>query len=75
MTTEGKINKDSVVGDVLDKYPQALEVFLRHGFTPLANAQARQALAGTVTVEQAIKIHPADLVQLLEDLNQVAAQG
>ena len=75
MPTEGKINKDWVVGDVLDKYPQALEVFLRYGFTPLANAQARQALAGTVTIEQAIKIHPVDLVQLLEDLNQEAAQG
>ncbi len=75
MTTEGKITKDSVVGDVLDKYPQALDVFLRHGFTPLANVQARQALAGTVTIEQAIKIHPADLVQLLDDLNQVAAQS
>ncbi len=75
MTTEGKITKDSVVSDVLDKYPQALEVFLRHGFTPLANVQARQALAGTVTIEQAIKIHHTDLVQLLDDLNQVAAQS
>ncbi len=75
MTTEGKITKDSVVGDVLDKYPQALEVFLRHGFTPLANVQAREALAGKVTIEQAIKIHPVDLVQLLNDLNQAAAQS
>ena len=75
MTTEGKIDKDSVVGDVLDQCPQALDVFLRHGFTPLANPQARQAMGGTVTIEQAIKIHPVDLVQLLEDLNQVAAQG
>ncbi len=74
MTTDGKITKDWLVSDVLNKYPQALEVFLRHGFTPLANAEARQAMAGTVTIEQAINIHPGDLVQLLEDLNQVAAQ-
>lgn len=72
MTTEGRITKDWVVSDVLNKYPQALEVFLKHGFTPLANAEARQALAGTVTIEQAINIHPVDLVQLLEDLNQAA---
>ena len=69
----GPITKDSIVGAVLDRYPQTMGVFLQFGYTPLQDPTARQALAGRTTIEQATKIVVADLDALLAALNRIKA--
>jgi hypothetical protein len=41
------------VGDVLDRYPQSLDVFVRHGFTPLRNPVLRKTMARVITLVRA----------------------
>lgn len=69
------ITQDMVVADVLARLPGALEVFVRHGFTPLADPDLRQAMAPRVTIRQAAQIHPVDLEALLADLNRLAGDA
>lgn len=69
----GVITKDMIVGDVLERYPQALRVFLQHGFVQLKNPLALRTLAKAITIAQACRIHPADLDTLLADLNSLRA--
>ncbi len=66
-----EITKDDVVGEVLDRYPQTLGVFLEYGFTQLKNPEARQTLAQSITIEQASRILPVDLESFLGDLNRI----
>jgi hypothetical protein len=56
------------VGDVLSRYPQSLEVFLKHGFTPLSNPVLRRTMARVVTVEQACRREGVDMNVLLAEL-------
>ncbi len=44
------------VSRILDAHPDALETLIRHGFTPLAQAPLRFALAHTVNLGQAIRL-------------------
>lgn len=66
------ITPDMIVADVLERLPGSLEVFIRHGFTPLADPNLRQAMAPLITIERASQIHPANLDALLADLNRLA---
>lgn len=61
------------VGDVLRRYPQALDVFLKHGFTPLANPVLRRTMARVVTIEQACRREGVDLDLLLFELKLISA--
>lgn len=67
-----EITLGSKVGDVLAQYPDLLGVFLRHGFTPLANPVLRRAMAGVVTIGQACGVHGVDGEALLRDLRAAA---
>ena len=60
------------VADVLRSYPQSLDVFLRHGFTPLSNPILRRTMARVVTVEQACRREGLDLESLLVELESVS---
>ena len=44
------------VSAVIDAHPDALDVLIEAGFTPLANPVMRLALAHTVTLSQALRI-------------------
>jgi hypothetical protein len=55
------------VGDVLDRYPQSLDVFVRHGFTPL-----RKTMARVITIEQACRREGVEMSELLRELNTIA---
>ena len=66
------IAPQSRVGDVLSAYPQSLDVFLRHGFTPLSNPLLRKTMARVVTVEQACRREGVDLQQLLGELQSIS---
>jgi len=59
------------VGDVLARYPQSLEIFLRHGFTPLRNPVLRKTMARVITIEQACRREGVDSNELLNELEHM----
>ncbi|MFQ5861861.1 MAG: DUF1858 domain-containing protein [Candidatus Brocadiales bacterium] len=63
------VNKDTTVYDVVESCPETLDVFLKFGFTQLANPTARRTMAKMVTVEAACKWKSADLDKVLAALN------
>jgi TusA-related sulfurtransferase len=68
------IDENTNVGRLLDRYPQALEILIRYGFTPLKNPILRKILPYTVTLKQAKKIRrlPDDKFrELLEELRKL----
>lgn len=69
VTAHGPITADMIVSDVIDKYPETLDVFLKHGFAQLANPVLRKTMAKMITIEKATQIHPMDLNMLLGELN------
>lgn len=64
-----KITKDMLLGEVVNKYPKAVEVFMKHGL-PCAICGA----AFSETVEQGAASHEIDIKTLLKDLNKVASK-
>lgn len=65
------------VNDVLTRYPQTLDVFVQHGFKPLANPLMRRTFAHLVSIQGATQMHrwePGRLEAFLEALNARAAQ-
>jgi uncharacterized protein involved in response to NO len=67
------IKPQTLVSDVLRSYPQSLDVFLKHGFTPLSNPILRRTMARVVTVEQACRREGVDLNSLLTELRSVSS--
>ena len=59
------------VAAVLERYPETLKVFLRHGFSPLANPILRKTMARVVTIEQACRREGVDLQSLFAELDQI----
>lgn len=57
------------VGEVLERYPEALDVFVRLGFTPLRNPVLRRTMARVITIEQACRREGVDISELLKELN------
>lgn len=72
-----KITANMIVEDVLIKYPETLDVFVRQGhcFRLLANHVARKSLAKLVTIGTACKLHFIDLEKLLKELNDVVIRS
>ena len=69
-----EISAQTRVGDVLNRYPQTLEVFVKSGFSPLKNPVLRKTMARVVTIEQACRREGTDLDQLLVQLHQAVEQ-
>lgn len=67
------ITPQTRVADVLRLYPQSLDVFVKHGFTPLKNPVLRNTMARVVTLEQACRREGADLHELLAELQLVSS--
>ena len=67
-----QITPQTVVGDVLASYPESLQIFLKYGFSPLANPILRRTMARVITLEQACRREGANLENLLTDLNKLA---
>lgn len=59
-----KVTKDSIIGDVLDMYPQTAQFFLQMGMHCLGCPSARGE-----TIEQACMVHGADCEQLVSNIN------
>ncbi|MFQ5963145.1 MAG: DUF1858 domain-containing protein [Candidatus Scalinduaceae bacterium] len=64
-----EITKDTNVYDVVNQYPETLDVFLEYGFKQLSNPVARKTVAKMFTIQQATKIHPVEIDSLLKALN------
>ena len=65
------ITPQTRVADVLARYPQSLSVFLRNGFSPLANPVLRKTMARVVTLEQACRREGVNLDELLRELSKL----
>jgi uncharacterized protein involved in response to NO len=66
-----QVTPQTKVADVLAHYPHSLQIFLRHGFGPLANPVLRKTMARVVTIEQACRREGVNLAQLLAELRNV----
>jgi hybrid cluster-associated redox disulfide protein len=63
------ITKDMPIGDVVQNYPQTIEVFLRHGLMCFGCAIARFE-----NVEQGAMAHGINVETLIQDLNAAVPQ-
>lgn len=61
------VTKDDIIGEVLDKYPQAAPLFMEMGMHCLGCPSARGE-----TIEDACGVHAADCDALLEKINRLA---
>jgi hybrid cluster-associated redox disulfide protein len=62
------ITKEMTIGEVVEKFPQSVEVFLRHGLMCFGCAVARFE-----NVEQGARAHGIDVEALVTDLNAAVA--
>ena len=63
------INKDMPIGQVVEKYPQTVEVFLRHGLMCFGCA-----VAHFENLEQGATAHGINVDLLVKDLNTAVPQ-
>lgn len=63
------ITKDMPIGDVVTRYPQTIEVFLRHGLMCVGCAVARFE-----NIEQGAMAHGINVDLLMRDLNAAVAE-
>ena len=64
---KAKITKRTTIGQVVEKYPKAVFVFLDYGLHCIGCA-----ISAKETIEQAAKVHRIDLKKFLKDLNKAA---
>jgi hybrid cluster-associated redox disulfide protein len=63
------ITREMLIGEVVQKYPQTVEVFLRHGLMCFGCVMARYE-----NVEQGAVAHGIDVEALMKDLNATASE-
>ena len=63
------ITREMPIGEVVQQYPQTIEVFLRHGLMCFGCA-----IAQFENVEQGAMAHGIDVEALMEDLNTAVLQ-
>lgn len=61
------ITKDSIIGDVLDQFPQTAPLFLSMGMHCLGCPASRGE-----SIEQACMVHGADVDELVKAINEIA---
>jgi len=71
---EFEINENTNVGKLIERYPKAVDILAKYGFTPLKNPILRKTLAKTITLGQAKRIgHLSDerFQELLKELKEL----
>lgn len=63
------ITKEMPIGEVVMRYPQTIEVFLRHGLMCIGCAVARFE-----NIEQGARAHGINVDLLMNDLNETVAE-
>ena len=66
------VTRETIVAEVLERVPGALELLISYGFTPLADPVMRATVTKNVSLETGSIVHSVDLEALLRDLNQLA---
>lgn len=69
MIKMGKITKKMILGEIVSKYPNSIEVFIKHGLHC-----AGCGMAYSETVEEAAQMHGLKIDKLLKDLNKAATK-
>ena len=64
-----KISKDMGIIDVIQSYPETIEVFQKYGFGCIGCAAARFE-----NLEAGAKVHGIDVNKMVDDLNAAIAQ-
>ena len=64
-----EITKNSIIGDVLDKYPETAEAFFSIGMHCLGCPASRGE-----TIEEACEVHGADADALVESLKEIVSK-
>lgn len=64
-----EITKNSIIGDVLDKYPETAEAFFSIGMHCLGCPASRGE-----TIEEACAVHGADADALVESLKEIVSK-
>ncbi|MGN0500894.1 MAG: DUF1858 domain-containing protein [Ruminococcus sp.] len=64
-----EITKNSIIGDVLDKYPETAEAFFSIGMHCLGCPASRGE-----TIEEACMVHGADADALVESLKEIVSK-
>ncbi|MEK6695863.1 MAG: DUF1858 domain-containing protein [Candidatus Deferrimicrobiota bacterium] len=66
-----KIDPDMRVGEILTRWPQAVDVFVGHGFASLANPEHREQVKQIpITLRMACQRHNVDLDYMVSELNE-----
>lgn len=65
--TEQLIRKDMPMGEIVQRYPQTMQVFIKHGLHCIGCQ-----VAFVETLEQGAAAHGIDIDKLLKDLNDAA---
>jgi hypothetical protein len=73
-TAAFEITSKSRVAEVIDRYPETLEVFLGHGFDDLRNPVLRRTVARAATIERACGIHRVDVDEFIAALKERAGE-
>lgn len=64
-----EITKDTKVFDIVDQYPDTLQIFLDFGFSQMANPVMRNTMGRVATIDMATKMHNVDIDKFLNALN------
>lgn len=64
-----EVTKDTKVFDIVDQYPETLQIFLDFGFSQMANPVMRKTMGRVASVEMATKMHNVDREKFLHALN------
>jgi hybrid cluster-associated redox disulfide protein len=70
MAEEKAITGDMAIGDVVNKYPNTINVFFKHGLGCVGCAVARFE-----NIQQGAMAHGIDVDALINDLNQAVSQA
>jgi len=68
-----EVTKDTKVFDIVDQYPDTLQIFLDFGFKQMANPVMRNTMGRVATIDMATKMHNVDIDKFLNALNDKIA--
>ena len=68
-----EVTKDTKVFDIVDQYPETLQIFLDFGFSQMANPVMRNTMGRVASIEMATKMHNVDSDKFLKALNDKIA--
>ncbi len=68
-----EVTKDTKVFDIVDAYPETLQVFIDFGFSQMANPVMRNTMGRVASIEMATRMHNVDMDKFIKALNDKIA--